>query len=163
MRKTSLIPPEIISISSVVIAQYTLGKKAAFPLGLVLGITAYEIAVIVLICEFILMAFIHLLFDLSLGRFSWANYLNNRFERIQDHLKQGKWTSRLIQVGWLGPLFITSLPFSGGVWTGMALSRVMVLSNKQTLWSVGLGAVLGCSIFLLAALGILTIVDIPQA
>ncbi len=125
--------------------------------------SAYEITVIVLICEFVLMAFVHCLFDLSFRRFRWANYLNERLEKMQIHLKQGKWTSRLLQIGWLGPLFITALPFSGGVWTGMALSHVMTFSNRQTLWSVGAGAILGCLIFLLAALGILTIVEIPSA
>ncbi len=132
-------------------------------MGLVLGITAYEIAVIVLICEFVLMAFVHQLFEHSLAHFRWTHYLTERFERMQVHLKQGKWTSRLIRIGWLGPLFITALPFSGGVWTGMALSRVMTLSTRQTLWAVGVGAIFGCCIFLLAALGILTIVDLPQA
>ncbi len=146
-----------------VIAQYTVGKKAAFPLGLVLGMTAYEIALIVVISEFVLMAFVHRLFGVSFEHFRWAKYLNQRFERIQDHLKQGKWTSRLIHIGWFGPLFITALPFSGGVWTGMALSRVMSLSTRKTVWSVGAGAVIGCGIFLLAALGILTIVDLPPA
>lgn len=125
--------------------------------------SAYEITVIVLICEFALMAFVHRLFDLSLKQFRWASYLTERFEKIQAHLKRGKWTSRLVQIGWLGPLFITALPFSGGVWTGMALSRVMTLSNRRTMWAVGSGAVLGCTLFLLAALGILTIVEIPSA
>ncbi len=109
------------------------------------------------------MTFVHRLFNFSFHKFNWAKYLNERFERVQSQLMHGKWTSRLIKIGWLGPLFITSLPFSGGVWTGMALSRVMTLSTKQTLWSVGIGAVLGCSIFLLAALGILSIVDLSQA
>ena len=129
---------------------------------MLLGISAYEIAIIVVICEFILIAFIHILFDLSVERFRWANFLNDRFKNMQIHLRQGNWTSRLVQIGWLGPLLITAIPFSGGVWTGMALSRVMTLSNKQTFWSVGIGAVLGCAIFLLAALGVLTIIDLPQ-
>lgn len=163
MRKSPLIFPDIISILSVVVAQYTLGKKAAFPLGMVLGISAYEIAVIVVICEFGLIVFIHCLFTLSLGRFRWTQFLSDHFDRIQIHLKEGKWTSRFLKIGWFGPLFITAVPFSGGVWTGMALSKVMNLPNKQTLWSVSVGAVIGCAIFLLAALGILTIVDFPQA
>jgi len=89
--------------------------------------------------------------------------LKQRSELIQDKLKRGKWSSRLIQLGWLGPLTITALPFAGGVWTGMALSRVMVLSHRKTLWAVGVGAVLGCSIFTLASLGVLSIVDLPSA
>jgi len=128
-----------------------------------LGISVYEIAVIVIICEFVLIAFVHLLFDLSSERFRWASYLNDRFKNMQIRLKQRSWTSRLVQIGWLAPLLITAIPFSGGVWTGLALSRVMDLSNKQAFWSVSIGTVFGCGIFLLTALGVLTIIDLPQA
>ncbi|NQV15624.1 small multi-drug export protein [bacterium] len=159
---TNLIPPETIPIISVLITQYMLGKKAAFPLGLVLGLTAYQIGVVVVISEFVLMAIVNHIFDLSYDRFRWAIYLRERSERIQVHLKKGKWSSRLLRIGWMGPLTVTALPFAGGVWSGMALARLMVLSSRQTMWSVGIGAVLGCLIFVLAAIGILSIVEIPR-
>ena len=144
-------------------AQYTLGKKVSFPLGLVLGVEAYEIGIIVVLSEFVLMAIINHIFNLSFENFKWALYLRERSERIQAHLKQRTWTARLIQIGWLGPLIITAVPFAGGVWTGISLSQVMNLSNRQTLLSVGVGAILGSLIFVLASLGILSIVDIPKA
>ena len=74
-------------------------------------------------------------------------------------MKQRKLTKALINLGWLGPLTITALPFTGGVWSGMALSRVMGLSHKKTLFAVSLGAVIGCLVFALAALGVLSIID----
>ena len=163
MRTIQLIPHKVIAIFSVLIAQYTLGKKVAFPLGLVIGLSVYEIGIVVVLSEFVLMVVINHIFDLSFEKFKWAMYLRNRSERIQTHLNKGKWTARLMRIGWLGPLAITALPFSGGVWTGTSLARVMNLSNRQTLWAVGVGAVLGCLIFVLASLGILNMVEISEA
>jgi len=108
------------------------------------------------------MAIVDYAFAWSLDRFQWSQAIKNRSERVQLHLKQGKWTARLIRLGWLGPLTITALPFAGGVWTGMALARVMLLSHRKTILAVGAGAVLGCSIFALASLGVLNIVEIPS-
>jgi len=67
-----------------------------------------------------------------------------------------------MQIGWLGPLVITAIPFGGGVWTGMSLARVMNLPGKQTQLAVGVGTVIGCLIFVLASLGILSLVDVAQ-
>jgi threonine/homoserine/homoserine lactone efflux protein len=39
---------------------------------------------------------------------------------------------------------------------------VMNLSSRQTSWAVGVGVILGCLIFVLAALGILSIVEISE-
>ncbi|MCF7824054.1 MAG: small multi-drug export protein [Candidatus Marinimicrobia bacterium] len=121
-----------------------------------------EISIIVVICEFILIAVVEFLFTWSLDRFNWTRALKERSERFQEKLKTGAWSAQLIQLGWLGPLIITAIPFSGGVWTGMALARVMVLSTRKTIWAVGIGAVLGCSIYTLAALGFVSIVEIPS-
>lgn len=162
LRITNLIPPETIPILSVLITQYTLGKKAAFPLGLILGLTAYQIGIVVVLSEFVLMVLVNHLFDISYDKFRWAIYLRERSERIQEHLKKGKWSSRLLRIGWMGPMTVTALPFAGGVWSGMALAKVMILSNRQTMLSVGIGAVIGCAVFVLAAIGILNFVEIPQ-
>jgi len=134
----------------------------AFPLGLFIGLSAYEIGIVVVLSEFVLMAIINHLFDLSFEKFKWAIYLRARSERIQSHLGKSRWTSWLMSIGWLGPLVITALPFGGGVWTGTSLARVMNLSSRQTMVSVGVGAVLGCLIFVLASLGILSIVELSE-
>ncbi len=108
------------------------------------------------------MTFINHMFDLSIEKFKWAMYLQERSQRIQDRLSNRKWTAWLMKIGWLGPLAITTIPFGGGVWTGLSLARVMNLSSKQTNLAVGIGVILGCLIFVLAALGILSIVDISD-
>ncbi len=162
MRAIHLIPPKILAIIPLLVAQYTLGKKAAFPLGLILGLNAWEIGIVVILSDFVLMVFINHMFDLSVEKFKWAMYLQERSLRIQDRLSQRKWTAGLMKIGWLGPLAITTIPFGGGVWTGISLARVMNLSSKQTSLAVGLGVILGCLIFVLAALGILSIVEISE-
>lgn len=163
MRTIQLIPPKVLAIIPLLIAQYTLGKKAAFPLGLIMGLNAWEIGIIVILSDFVLMAFINHIFDMSFEKFKWAIYLRERTQRIQDRLNQGKWTAGLMKIGWLGPLIMTTVPFGGGVWTGLSLARVMNLSGRQSSWAVGTGVILGCLIFVLAALGILSIVEISES
>ena len=163
MRTIQLIPPKVLAIFPLLIAQYTLGKKAAFPLGLVMGLNAWEIGIIVILSDFVLMAFINHMFDLSFEKFKWAMYLQERSSRIQNRLSQRKWTAGLMKIGWLGPLAITTVPFGGGVWTGISLARVMNLSSRQTNLVVGVGVILGCLIFVLAALGILSFVELSEA
>ena len=158
-----LISPKILAVFPLLVAQYTLGKKAAFPLGLIMGLNAWEIGIIVIISDFVLMAFINHLFDLSFEKFRWARYLQKRSSRIQDRLNQRRWTSGLMKIGWLGPLIMTTIPFGGGVWTGISLARVMNLSSRQSSLAVGVGVILGCLIFVLAALGFLSIVEITGA
>lgn len=131
-------------------------------MGLLLGLSAWEIGGIVIISDFILMAFINHMFDLSFEKFKWAQYLQDRSNRVQDRLNQRKWTARLMKIGWLGPLAITTIPFGGGVWTGISLARVMNLSSRETNLAVGVGVILGCLIFVLAALGILSIIELSE-
>ncbi|NQV41670.1 MAG: small multi-drug export protein [Candidatus Marinimicrobia bacterium] len=139
-----------------------MGKKAAFPLGLLMGLNAWEVGIIVILSDFVLMVFLTRMFDLSFEKFKWAIYLQERSQRIQERLSKRKWTAGLMKIGWLGPLAMTAIPFGGGVWTGLALARVMNLSSKQTSLAVGVGVILGCLIFVLAALGILSIVEFQE-
>ncbi|MBT3227744.1 MAG: small multi-drug export protein [Candidatus Marinimicrobia bacterium] len=163
MRTIQLIPPKILAIIPLLVAQYTLGKKAAFPLGLIMGLNAWEIGIIVILSDFVLMVIINHMFDLSFEKFKWAMYLRERSTRIQARLSKRNWTAGLMKIGWLGPLIMTTIPFGGGVWTGISLARVMNLSSRQSTFAVGVGVILGCLIFILAALGILSIVEISEA
>lgn len=159
MRTIQLIPPKVLAILSLLVAQYTLGKKAAFPLGIVMGLTAWEVGIVVILSDFALMAGLNYIFDLTFQNFKWAEYLKHRIERGQKRLSSRKWISGLTKVGWLGPLLITSTPFAGGVWTGISLARIMNLSRRQTNLSVGIGVILGCLVFVLAAIGVLDIIE----
>lgn len=143
------------------VAQYTLGKKVAFPLGIFMGLSVLNIAIAVIICEFTLIIAVDVLFSFAFDRIKWAQWLKERLERVQERLQKRSWTAPLVKLGWLGPLTITAMPFAGGVWTGMAFARILTLSHRTTLWVVSIGALLGCAIFALAALGILSLVNLP--
>jgi len=126
-----------------------------------MGVSILNISLAVLICEFTLIIAVDFIFELSFDKFRWAQFLKNRSERVQAHLQKGKWSAKLLKLGWMGPMTITALPFAGGVWTGMAFARALSLPHRTMLIVVGVGAILGCAIFALAALGILSLVDIP--
>jgi len=158
-----LVPPKLLAILPVLLTQYTLGKKAAFPMGMVLGLNAWEVGLIVVLSDFVLMALMNRLLDISFEKLKWGQYLRARTSRVQERIGKRKWATRLMKFGWLGPMIITSTPFAGGVWTGTALARVMNLSNRETILSVGMGVIVGCLIFVLAALGILSIVELSEA
>ena len=118
-----------------------------------------EITLLVILSEFLLILVVDLIFSRSIDRLSFLHNIRSRSERFQDRMKQRKFTTALINLGWLGPLTITAIPFTGGVWSGMALSRIMGLPHKKTLFAVSLGAVIGALIFALAVLGVLSIID----
>lgn len=148
----------ILALISIVLAQFLFGKKAAFPLGLIFGYTAYSVALIVIICDLGLMFVVYQIFSASVAKLKWIRHLRLRFESVQMWLAEGRWTRKLMPVGWLGVVAVTATPFAGGVWTGIALSRTLAMNAKQTYWAVGLGSVIGCAIFLFAALGVMHLV-----
>ena len=100
------------------------------------------------------------IFSVSVAKFRWAQYTRDRFEHLQGWLREGRWTSKLIPVGWAGVVVVTAIPFAGGVWTGVALSRAIAMSRKASLWAVGVGSIIGCGIFLFAALGVMHLASI---
>lgn len=114
-----------------------------------------------ILCEFVLMAILDFMISFSSSRFQWVYWLKDHYRRVQSRLERSRWNSLLLKLGWLGPLTITALPFAGGVWSGMAFARLLSISRKKTIVLVGVGAILGCALFAMAALGILTLVEIP--
>lgn len=152
----------LLTIVSIVVAQFLLGKKASFPLGLVLGYSAWSIAIIVILCDMVLMFLLIDLFAIPLSRMKWMRFVRKRFEWAQQWLAEGRWTRKLIPVGWLGVVAITAIPLAGGVWSGVALSRTMAMTRNQSLITITLGIILGCAIFLFAALGVMHVVSIPS-
>ena len=118
---------------------------------------------LVILSDLVLMFLVDMIFARSVDRLSLFQSIRQRSERFQERMKARKFSTALIGMGWLGPLAITAIPFAGGVWSGMALSRIMALSHKKTLFAVGLGVVIGCLVFALAALGVLSIIDLSKA
>ncbi|MCF7807671.1 MAG: small multi-drug export protein [Candidatus Marinimicrobia bacterium] len=160
MRKLTLLPESVALVFTLLFAQYTLGKKVSFPLGIFLGFSVPEIAILVILSDFVLMILVDRIFVWSLDKLPWLQKLRKKSERFQERMGQRKISVALIRLGWLGPLTITALPFAGGVWSGMALSRLMSLSHQKTFLAVGLGVLIGCLIFALASMGVLNFIEL---
>lgn len=154
---------QVLILLSVLASQFLVGKKASFPVGLLMGWNAYTIAGVVLLSDLFLMFVVEWLFRTSTDKLAGRTYIRDRIERIQTRLENSNWDRGLIAAGWVGTMIITALPFMGGVWTGVAMARITMLSRSQTLIAVGVGAAIGCAIFMGAALGVMHLVTLEPA
>ena len=57
--------------------------------------------------------------------------------------------------GKIGVLAIATFPFSGGVWTGIALCHLLKLRYKESFVLLSIGTFLGCLLFVLGVEGII--------
>jgi uncharacterized membrane protein len=141
-------------ILGLVITQLIFGKKGAFPYGIVLGLDLYLISGVVIATDLILMILLDGMLHLSRQRFQILHLIHLKLQKWQNNLENSALGKRILPIGKVGTLILTATPFSGGVWTGMAVSRILTLQHHETFWLVGIGSVVGCGIFLLAALGL---------
>lgn len=142
-----------IVISGLVITQLILGKKGAFPYGILFGLNLYLIAGVVILTDLVLMLFLEGMISVSRQRFKLFKIIHDKFIKWQECLETSTLGKRVLPIGKAGTLIITATPFSGGVWAGLAVSRILTLRFNETIWLVGLGSIIGCGLFLLAALG----------
>jgi len=103
------------------------------------------------------MVFINKLFQTTVNRVFPFTILQRKAIRIEQKLKTSNLADKIIKIGKAGTLIITAIPFAGGVWSGMALSKILQLDTKQAYWLTGIGVVIGCAIFLLAAKGFINL------
>ena len=144
--------------SLLIIIQLILGKKGAFLYALLLHMNLYLVSLVIIISDLLLMVLVSRLFQVSLTRVFPFTLLQNKAVKIEQQLKQNNWGEKLIRIGQAGTLIITAIPFAGGVWSGIALAKILQLTNKQTYWLTGIGSVIGCIFFLFAALGIIKLI-----
>jgi uncharacterized membrane protein len=141
-------------ISGLVVTQLLLGKKGAFPYGIVLGLNLYLIAIIVIITDLILRVLLEGMMTVTRQRIKLIRIIHIKLHKWQIRLEHSKLGKKILSIGKAGTLILTATPFSGGVWTGLAVSRILTLRSNETLWLVGGGSVIGCGLFLLAGLGL---------
>jgi uncharacterized membrane protein len=141
-------------ILGLVVTQLLLGKKGAFPYGIVLGLNLYLIASVVIITDLILMLLLEEMITYSGQRFKYLRMIHIKLRKWQNYLEHSALGKKILPIGKAGTLILTATPFSGGVWTGLAVSRILTLRTNETLWLVGAGSIIGCGIFLLAAMGL---------
>ncbi len=147
----------IINYAILVVTQLTLGKKGAFLYALILEMDLYLVSMVIIISDLFLMVFINKLFQTTVNRVFPFTILQRKAIRIEQKLKTSNLADKIIKIGKAGTLIITAIPFAGGVWSGMALSKILQLDTKQAYWLTGIGVVIGCAIFLLAAKGFINL------
>lgn len=147
----------LINYSILIITQITLGKKGSFLYAIIFNMNLYVISVVIIISDIILMLFVGSLFQVTTKHVFPFTLLKRGAENKEQKLKKSKLAEQIIKIGKLSPMILTAIPFAGGVWSGMALSKILKLSNKEAYWLVSIGSVIGCIIFLLGALGIINL------
>ncbi len=138
--------------------QLALGKKGAFLYAVFLGMNLYLVSVVIVASDLLLMVFVNRLLQVTMNRVFPFTVLRNKAIKAEEKLKASTWGDKLIRVGQAGTLIVTAIPFAGGVWSGIALAKILQLSNKQAYWLTGIGSVIGCIIFLFAAMGIIKLI-----
>lgn len=145
----------LLNYTIIVITQFTIGKKGAFLYALLFDLNIYIVSIVIIACDMVLMFLIGSLFQITLKRFLPVKLFQWQTTIKENKLKKSRWTQKITRFGKISPLVLTAIPFAGGVWSGMALSKILHLNNKDTYWLVSIGSIIGCAIFLLAALGLI--------
>ena len=147
----------LVNYSILIVTQFVLGKKAAFLYALLFHMNLYIVSLVVILCDLVLMFLVGNMLRITSIKVFPFTLLQREAVNREDKLKKSKFVSRILKIGKLSPLIITSIPFSGGVWSGMLLSKILKLSKAEAYWQVSIGSVIGCFIFLLAAMGLINI------
>ena len=147
----------IINYTILVVTQLTLGKKGAFLYAVLLEMNLYFVSIVIIISDLFLMVFINKLFQNTINRVFPFTILQHKASNVEQKLKESNFAGKIIRIGKAGTLIITAIPFAGGVWSGMALAKILQLNAKQAYLYTGIGVVIGCAIFLLAAKGFINL------
>ncbi len=153
-----IIYTQIINYSILILTQLVVGKKGAFLFALLQSMNLYIVSVVIILSDFALMVGVVHLFQTTAKRVFPFTILKHKADKIEQKLKGSALSDRILKIGKAGTLIITAIPFAGGVWSGVALSKTLQIGNKETYWLVGIGSVIGCAIFFLAAEGVITFI-----
>ncbi len=148
----------LINYSVLIVTQFILGKKGAFLYALLFKMNLFIVSTVIILGDLVLMVVINKLFQTTVNRVFPFTILQHKAANVEQKLKESNLADKIAKIGKAGTLIITAIPFAGGVWSGVALSKILQLENKQTFWLVGLGSVIGCLIFLLAAEGFINLI-----
>jgi len=147
----------LLALLGLIITQFLIGKKGAFPYGVLVGFSPYSIAAIVVGTDLLLMFLVDHFLHLAGNHVFPFTYIHQRTERLQQKLRRLRVSNKMARLGSLSVMIITATPFAGGVWTGMSLARVLGLARRSTFLLVGVGSIIGAGIFLAATLGVISL------
>ncbi len=145
---------KLLNYGALIITQFAVGKKGSFVYALLLHMNLYMVSLVIIVSDIFLMFVIGKLFDAS-TRFFPFNKLQHRAERLEQKMQTSALAGKIRKIGTAGVLVITATPFAGGVWSGMILAKILQIRNSRAYWLTGIGSVIGCAIFFLAAEGLI--------
>jgi uncharacterized membrane protein len=137
--------------------QLVLGKKAAFPYGLVMGLSPIFVGMVVLTQDVVQTPFIIMLLQ-GTARIPWLEKFRRRMIVDEERLKKSRLMGWLKRIQHLGVVLVVSTPFAGGIWTGCIMSHAFGLGKLNAFFLIALGSVFGTIIFVLSFIGILHLV-----
>jgi uncharacterized membrane protein len=133
--------------------QLVLGKKAAFPYGLVMGLSPVFVGLIVLVQDIAQTPLIISLLGGS-SRLRWLEKWRRKLMLDEERLKNYRWMRWIKHMQHLGIVLIVSTPFAGGIWTGCLLSHAFGLRKLNSFVMITIGSAIGTVIFVLSFIGI---------
>ncbi len=145
---------QLLNYGALIITQFAVGKKGSFVYALLMHMNLYLVSLVIVLSDIFLMFFVGKLFDAS-ARFFPFNALHHRAERLEQKMQSSTLARRLGKIGTASVLVLTATPFAGGVWSGMILAKTLHIQNSKAYWLTGIGSVIGCAIFFLAAEGLI--------
>jgi uncharacterized membrane protein len=138
--------------------QFVLGKKAAFPYGMVMGLSPVFVGMVVLAQDVIQTPLVIRLLE-GTTRFSWLEKFRRRLIVDEERLKNSRLMGWLRRMQHLGIVVVVSTPFAGGIWTGCILSHAFGLNRLNAFLLIALGSTFGVIIFVLSAIGLMHLVS----
>ncbi len=148
---TILPPDKTLILGSLMIAYYIppSGKESIVPVGIILGIPWWLMAVTVVVQDVVTCLFMILNLDLVFHIPRLGSWTYRFLSRGREFLTRWPWLSRF---GMWGLAFFVLLPFQGTGGTGAPLvGWMMGLSPRRILFAVGLGASVEALFFALGA------------
>lgn len=143
----------IVILLTLIAIQFTLGKKGAFPYGVIVGLSPVLIGVIVVLCDFALIPFAYWLIR-GTRRIGWLERKRRKLELSEEKMRRRPLLQTLRKAQFFSVAAVTATPFAGGVWTGAVLSHLFGFKAPQAYLSIAIGAVVGGAVFVLSFLGL---------
>jgi len=142
-----------ILIIPFIISQLLLGRRVSIPYGIAVGLNTYLVLGLATTIDISLIPFIFWVYR-STGR-KIGLLIKKRLSSKQEKIAKSRMMRFIKPLGRMGVLAVTTIPFSGGVLTGIALCYLLKLRYKESFVLLSIGTFLGCLLFVLGVEGII--------
>lgn len=144
----------VITLLVLIVIQLVVGKKASFPLGLIIGYDPVKLGIIITVCDVFIILFVMFVFESS-GKIKYIRQLREKYTAKTENWKDKRTFRYFNKLGRIGIIAVIIIPFTGGLWTAYLLANLLFLKKTETFSLSLLGAILGNSLFVLSSLGII--------